>query len=414
MAATAIGPRTAVAVRAGRMAGALSRKVGLGAGAIIAGRVALRLDGQALSRLAAGRRVVLVSGTNGKTTTSHMTAAALRTAAPVAHNDTGANMPDGALAALMEQPDAPLAVIEVDELHLGAVADAVHPAAVVLLNLSRDQLDRGTEVHAVARSLAAALRRHPDTLVVANADDPVVVGAVQPSHRVVWVAAGMSWLADAGGCPRCGRRLETGVGPWRCTNCGMTRPTPTWGLDEGAVRHPGGRTEVRLTLPGRFNLGNAAFAMAAADALGVPPDAAATAIAGLGSIAGRYGVHRRGPHELRLMLAKNPAGWAETLPLLADARAVLLVVNAREADGRDTSWLWDVPFEQLPDGAAVAVAGERAADVGLRLSYADVSHATEPDPLAALALLPPGQVQVVANYTAFLSIRRRLATEEAA
>jgi UDP-N-acetylmuramyl tripeptide synthase len=113
---------------------------------------------------------------------------------------------------------------------------------------------------------------------------------------------------------------------------------------------------------------------------------------------------------LRLLLAKNPAGWSELMPLLAQAPAVLLVINAQEADGRDTSWLWDVPFEQLAVPCVVA-SGERAADVGLRLSYAGIEHVTEPDPLTALERMPSGEVQVVANYTAFLGLRRRLGTE---
>jgi UDP-N-acetylmuramyl tripeptide synthase len=166
-------------------------------------------------------------------------------------------------------------------------------------------------------------------------------------------------------------------------------------------------------VPGAFNLGNAALAMAAADALDVPPDQAAAAIASLDSIAGRYSVVRRGRHVLHLLLAKNPASWAGLLPLLAQAPALLLVVNAREADGRDTSWLWDVPFERLPARPTVA-AGERAADLGLRLAYADRAHRTEPDPVLALDLLPAGHVYTVANYTAFHGLNRRLAAGRAA
>jgi UDP-N-acetylmuramyl tripeptide synthase len=152
--------------------------------------------------------------------------------------------------------------------------------------------------------------------------------------------------------------------------------------------------------------------MAAAGAFGVAPSAAAAAFSGVTSVSGRYALVDRGPHRLRLLLGKNPAGWGELLPILGDAPALLFVVNAHEADGRDTSWLWDVPFEQLPVRPTVA-SGEQAADIGLRLSYAEVDHRTEPDPLAALDLLPAGEVQVVANYTAFLSLRRRLAREAA-
>jgi UDP-N-acetylmuramyl tripeptide synthase len=276
------------------------------------------------------------------------------------------------------------------------VAEAVRPAVVVLLNLTRDQLDRGSEVRAVAARVSAALARRPEVLVVANADDPLVVGVGRGAARVVWVAAGTRWLADG-----------DSWAPARCSG-----PVPTWSARADAVDGPQGTTPLRLALPGAFNMGNAALALAAADALGVPPDRAAHALAALDSIAGRYAVLPRGRQNVHLLLAKNPAGWSELLPLLVDATALLLVVNARDADGRDTSWLWDVPFEQLPDRPTVA-SGERAADLGLRLGYAGRQHRTEPDPVRALDLLPDGEIYVAANYTAFTSLTRRLTREAA-
>jgi len=395
------------AVRAGSAASRLSRRLGLGEGSIIGGRVTLALDPDALSRLAAGRCVVLVSGTNGKTTTSHLLAAALRTAGRVAHNATGSNMADGAVAALSAAVDAEYAVLEVDEWHLAEVAEAVDPAVVVLLNLTRDQLDRGTEVRAVAAALGSVLVRLPRTLVVANADDPMVVWAAGMASRTHWVAAGVCWTGDAASCPGCGSMLRTTGGSWTC-GCGLARPEPDSWLD-GELLHTGQQvTPLSLRLPGRFNVGNAALAVAAAARLGVPPRRAATAMGAVESVAGRFAVIHRGQQELRLLLAKNPAGWAATLSVLEEARALLVVINAREADGRDTSWLWDVPFENLPRRVVVA-SGERAADLGVRLSYAGIDHRTHPDPIAALALLPPGKVDVVANYTAFHQLLRRLA-----
>ncbi|MDT7613074.1 MAG: hypothetical protein QOF00_521 [Pseudonocardiales bacterium] len=407
------GWRTLLAVGAGSMAGRVSRRLGLGAGAIIGGRVALALDPSVLTRLAAGRRVVLVSGTNGKTTTSHLLAAALRTAGPVAHNGSGANMPDGAVAALMAGRNAPVAVIEVDELHLAAVAAAVRPAVVVLLNLSRDQLDRGSEVRAVAASMADAIGAHTDTAVVANAEDPSMVGVVAGSTATTWVSAGGRWSGDATGCPRCGEALRRSPGEsgWSC-GCGLARPDPEWTVAAATVLNGERAIPVRLQLPGEFNVGNAAMAIAAASLMGVEPYRAAAAMTQLTEVAGRYAVVTHRGRRLRLLLAKNPAGWAETLPLLDDRRPLLLVVNAREADGRDTSWLWDVPFEDLAP-RRVVVAGDRAADVGVRLTYAGIEHTTVADPLVAVQLVPAGAVDVVANYTAFTQLRRRLSADRA-
>ncbi|MGH3823832.1 MAG: MurT ligase domain-containing protein, partial [Pseudonocardiaceae bacterium] len=400
---------TRAAVQAGLATASLSRLLGLGAGSIIGGRITLGLDRHALQRLAAGRRVVLVSGTNGKTTTSHLVAAAVRTAGRVAHNAGGSNMADGAVAALADALDAEYAVIEVDELHLAAVAEAVDPAVVVLLNFTRDQLDRATEVSVIAAAVGQALARQPHTVVVANADDPMVVSAATLATRSVWVAAGASWLGDATTCPCCGRTLTFTDSGWTC-ECSLARPTPDWWIDEGKACTADAVFPLNIQLPGQVNLSNAAMALAAVEALGVPADQAASALREVTAVAGRYAVVHRGPQDLRLLLAKNPAGWAGMSSMLSEPWPLLVIINAREADGRDTSWLWDVPFEQFSDRQVVA-SGERAADLGVRLSYAGLDHQTVVDPLAALATLPAGEVDVVANYTAFHQLRRRLGRE---
>jgi lipid II isoglutaminyl synthase (glutamine-hydrolysing) len=404
-----LGWRTRAAVQAGLVTAGLSRRLGLGAGSIIGGRVTLALDRHALQRLAAGRRVVLVSGTNGKTTTSHLVAAAVRTAGRVAHNAGGSNMADGAVAALADARDTEYAVIEVDELHLAAVAEAVDPTVVVLLNFTRDQLDRATEVGMIARVAGQALAQQLRAVVVANADDPMVVSAASLAARRVWVAAGASWLDDATTCPRCGRTLTFTDPGWTC-DCGLARPTPDWWIEEGKACTADAVFPLDIQLPGQVNLSNAAMALAAADALGVPVDRAAPALGEVTAVAGRYAVVHRGSQALRLLLAKNPAGWAGMSSILTEPRPLLVIINAQEADGRDTSWLWDVPFEQFSDRQVVA-SGERAADLGVRLSYAGLDHQTVVDPLAALATLPAGKVDVAANYTAFLQLRRRLGRE---
>jgi UDP-N-acetylmuramyl tripeptide synthase len=170
---------------------------------------------------------------------------------------------------------------------------------------------------------------------------------------------------------------------------------------------PDSVTPLQVRLPGQVNRANALVALAAARAAGAASTEAGAAIGRVNQVAGRYATIRRGRHVLRLLLAKNPAGWAATLAMLETPRPLLILVNAREADGRDTSWLWDVDFGALPSRPIVA-GGERAADLGVRLSYADLPHLTRPDPLAALDLLPEGPVDVVANYTAFLQLTHRL------
>jgi len=399
--------RTRASVAAGRLTAWLSRSSGLGRGGMIGGRVTLALDPLALRRLGRERTVVLVTGTNGKTTTSLMLTRALETLAEVAANSDGANMPDGVLAALTARPGAPYAVLEVDETYVPWVADQVRPAVLVLLNLSRDQLDRVGEVRATERDLRAAIAELNDTVVVANCDDVLVTSAASAAARAVWVGAGRRWTGDSTACPRCEGRVETHDRHWSC-GCGLARPEPGWTLDGELVRTPGGRhVDLDLRLPGEVNRANAALALAAAHRLGVPPHTAAARLRTITDIGGRYRTIRRSRHSVRLMLAKNPAGWVETLRVLDEDTPVVVAVNAQEADGRDLSWLWDVHFERLR-GRQVVVTGERGADLSVRLRYAEVAHWAEPDPVTAIDALPPGAVELVANYTAFRDLVGRL------
>ncbi len=387
----------------------------------------LALDPGALRRLGSGRRSVVVSGTNGKTTTTSLLRAAMATAGPVVTNAQGANLPAGIAAVLAAAAPGVDAVLEVDEAWLAGVAAALQPAVVVLLNLSRDQLDRNNEVRTLAGSWRGLLAGLPRTLVVANADDPLVVWAAGAARRVVWVGAGQPWTADASGCPACGGRIafptpaarhgaepaQPGPEParpgaetarpgaetaqlepsaaqpvgegWACSSCATRRPALDVVLQGGTV--VGGeawRVSLGLGLPGRANRANAAMALAAASALGVDAGAAAAAMEGLDEVAGRYRSFRVEGVPARLLLAKNPAGWQEVLDVIRPAPApVVVAINARTADGRDPSWLWDVAFEALA-GRAVVAAGERGRDLAVRLHYAEVDHRYAGDLLGAV------------------------------
>src|SRR5919202_376661 len=194
--------------RVARGTSALSRMAGR-SGSVIGGRVVLYLDRKALGRFAAGRSVHLVSGTNGKTTTTALLAAALRTAGPVVTNTAGANLKTGLVAALVEDLDAPTAVLEVDEAALVPVLSELGAGVAVLLNLTRDQLDRYAEVRLTAARWRRALRDAPGVHVVANADDPLVVWAAGEAASTTWVAAGHHWRAGAPACPARPRRISS-------------------------------------------------------------------------------------------------------------------------------------------------------------------------------------------------------------
>jgi UDP-N-acetylmuramyl tripeptide synthase len=403
--------RTALAVRAGRLAGLLSRASGVGAGVTIGGRVALALAPAAIAELAAGRIACAVSGTNGKTTTTRLIAAALAASGePVVSNATGANLASGLVSALGEGDPAARAVLEVDEGVLPRVAAALDPGLMVLTNLSRDQLDRYGEVGQVAGRWRAMLLARPQQRVVANLRDPFVVWAAQPAGAV-WVDTGMTWREDATVCPACGSLLDWRDG-WFGSACGFEQPPADAVLRDGALRVGDREVALSLGLPGRWNRANAAMAMVAASELGVGLEAAAAAVAGVAEVSGRQAAWRLPDgRTARLLLAKNPAGWSEVLSYLADTTSgVVVALNCRIADGRDPSWLWDVPFELLAGRPAgtVAAAGERVLDLAVRLRYAGVDFAVEADPLTAAGRAGGEQVDIVATYTAFVGLLRRL------
>ncbi len=397
---------TTVAGAAGRM----SRLSGRGDGSVIGGAVGLRMEPDLLRLLAADRQIVLVTGTNGKTTTTRLITAALGAVGQeVASNAFGANMEAGLISALGRAPDAPFGVLEVDERYLPAVMRATSPKVVALLNLSRDQMDRAAEIWLLARRWREALAGSPDCHVVANADDPLIAWSAGAAHRVTWVAAGQRWHEDSWCCPECGSHLRRDELGWRCGECSFARPATRWVLDGESVVDSGGRVrELSLALPGRANRSNAVIALAVADYFGVDMDRALPLLRAVRSVAGRYTQIEQRGRMLRLLLAKNPAGWLEAFDVLTPAPApVLLAVNAQGPDGKDTSWLWDVDYRGLR-GRPVLVAGERRLDLAVRLEADQVAFGLVDSVGDAVDRVPPGNLDVIANYTAFQQIRTTL------
>jgi UDP-N-acetylmuramyl tripeptide synthase len=399
--------RARLATTVGGAAATVSRLAGKGDGSVIGGIIGLRLEPGLLSLLAQGRQIVLVTGTNGKTTTTRLITAALSPLGQeIASNIYGANMEAGLTSALSRAPDAPLAVLETDEKYIPAMVKATAPKVVVLLNLSRDQMDRAAEIWLLARRWREALGNAPGCLVVANADDPLVAWAAGGARQVSWVAAGQRWRDDSWCCPNCGAHLERNGDDWLCRECGNRRPPVRWALAGDNFIDPVGRAgPLQLTLPGRANRSNAVVALAVAEAFGVNIAHALHELRGVTSVAGRYTqVSRRGC-DIRLLLAKNPAGWLEALDVLAPPPVpVLLSVNAQGPDGRDTSWLWDVDYRRLR-GRPVLVGGERRLDLAVRLEADEVPFRLVNDIDEAVDQAGSPSLEVLANYTAFQQYR---------
>ena len=414
--------RTRAAALAGRVVSEVSRRAGRGAGSVIGGRITLAVDPSALEQMALGHTVALVSGTNGKTTTTRLLAAALSTRGPVETNAAGSNLLPGLVGALSYERPGAMVALEVDEGLLAEAAEAVRPNVVVLLNLSRDQLDRIGEVRLHALSWRKMLESLPATTVVANVDDPLVVWAAELAGTAIWVGTGQKWREDAAACPACGnrirwepvvtgrRRTDTGAPAWACSSCPLARPKPDlWLEGRDLVLTDGQRLPVNLQLPGWCNLANAAMAAAGVVALGQDPAWAVQAMARVGTVAGRYERVTVGGARVRLLLAKNPAGWAEALDLIRPPPVpVVIGINARVADGHDPSWLWDVPFEKLR-GRTVVATGERGRDLAVRLHYAGVAHTYVEDYLEAIKAAGGPEVDLAANYTSFQDARLAVA-----
>lgn len=379
----------------------LSRVLGRGAGTVIGGRVGLALDPGLLAGLAAGRRVVLVSGTNGKTTTTALVAAGWGEA--VARNDTGSNMPPGHVAALAGRPGVP-AALEVDESWLDRVAAETDPAVVVLLNLSRDQLDRANEVRRIARRWRELCATLEGTVVVANASDPLVAFAAETAPTVAWCDVATSWRLDAVSCPHCTAPLAFTEEGWSSA-CGFAQPVSTTRLRGEDLTIDGRAIALDLALPGAVNRANAALALTALARVGVDPQAAASRLGTVREVAGRYARRAWRGGDVRLVLAKNPAGFSAALEEVAGSPDDLwIAINARVADGRDPSWLYDVPFERLR-GRTVTCLGDRRWDLATRLDYGGIAvRVADGEP-------SPGErpVTLVANYTAFQEWNARTA-----
>jgi lipid II isoglutaminyl synthase (glutamine-hydrolysing) len=445
----------AAKVGVARLAGALSRRSGRGGGTTLPGRLLLRLAPDAISRL--GSRLTggstIVSATNGKTTTAGMIAAALRAAGrePV-HNRAGSNMTWGVATALLDQEGAE-GLFEVDEAWLPRVVAELEPRLVVLGNLFRDQLDRYGELEHIADEWAATVvDRAGSTGFALCADDPLIADlgrdtrlARRPGVTYFGVEDASQALPelqhafDAKHCRRCGspysyaRAFMGHLGHYRCPSCGADRPTPDFAATrielEGMsgsrirVRTPTGEVQLRLPLPGLYNVYNALAALTAATRLGIPAPDAARALESMQAVFGRVETVPMNGTDLSILLIKNPAGANEVLRTLLleagpeDGRLdVWIALNDRIADGRDISWVWDADFELLARCVRrVTCAGTRAPEMAVRLKYAGVPpDVIEVDGEIAHSLDSAvrganGRLFALPTYTALLELRTLLA-----
>lgn len=404
--------RTLLATTAAAAATKASQLTGRGAGGMIGGLVAMAIDPTIMQQLGGSRPVALVTGTNGKSTTTRMLVGALRTKYKVATNDGGDNMDAGIISALLKGKDATHVVLECDELHVPAVAKRLKPQVLVLLNLTRDQLDRVGEINKIERTLRQAVADNPQMTVIANCDDVHVTSVAFDAPNVVWVSAGAGWTGDSVSCPRTGGHVVREGDDWYAVKPledgrEFRRPTPQWTITKDGIEHEG-LHPLDLKLPGNANRGNATQAIAAATVMGVDLEAAKQATEQVDNVAGRYSTISFEGRDVHMILAKNPAGWQEALSMLdRTADGLVIAVNGQVADGEDLSWLWDVSFEDF-ENSFVHASGERGTDLAVRLTYASIEHDLVADPVEAIRACPKGRIEVLANYTAFRDLKKAI------
>lgn len=421
------------------------------------GLVTLQLDPDFIAAVTRSlpHGVVLVSGTNGKTTTARMLSDITRAAgwSPI-HNRSGSNLERGIAGALLGdttwrgETRGDAALFEVDEASLPRVLRRVRPRVVVVTNLFRDQLDRYFEIDQLARRIGDAIAElDPSTTLVLNADDPIVA-MLGTRHRGTVAYFGVDdprvggrvpqGISDATRCPRCRAPLSyervilAHEGEWSCASCGLERPPRDVaatriqleaGATNVALRVPAASAfdAIRVPLPGLYNAYNALAALAAARALDIPLATAGRAIGEFKAAFGRLETIDVDGRSARLVLVKNPAGFNAAIGALLETGRrprLLAALNDRDADGRDVSWIWDADFETLaPAVEHAVVTGLRSRDLANRLKYAGVPRerievvdgwAASID--RAVGGTPRGEELVVlATYTAMLALRAELA-----
>jgi lipid II isoglutaminyl synthase (glutamine-hydrolysing) len=449
--------RTLASIWAAKTAAKASRALHRGGGTAAGGLVGLWLQPDLIRDMAAqlGRGCVTITGTNGKTTTSLLISETARAAGllPLA-NGSGSNLARGIASALamaadaegkLHWPEQRIGVFEVDEATLTQALPDLQPRVAVFTNLFRDQLDRYGEVEAVAARWREVIASAPaDLRLVLNADDPTVAMLGEGRENVTYFGVEDRKLhqgapehaSDALFC-RCGGRLDYAVafyghiGHWRCPACGRERSKPSVAarlvkLGDGhsarfQLESRAEKSILELGTGGLYNVYNALAAAAAAEALSLPRSALEEALHSTGAAFGRQEAFEIDGRHVEIYLGKNPAGLNQVLAtlLLDDTRSTaLIILNDGIADGRDISWIWDADFEVAAGRLRrVVVSGTRAAEMALRLKYAewdesslevvpDVATAVE----RALAATPQGGcLTVMPTYTAMLTVRELLA-----
>lgn len=447
--------RLALAISAGKLAGASGRLLHIGGGTSLPGMIARRIDPNVLKAVvgASTAKKIVITGSNGKTTTARMTAAIADAAGRrVSQNRTGSNLLQGVtsvavnFADIFGRLDSDVLLFEIDEATIPLAVPEIQPDVVVITNIFRDQLDRYGELYAVARALNKMLEELPSSAtVLLNGNDPQVAnfGANTRARRLFFGLETMEvgtpvpeQSADIVRCIHCHHDLNYEVaymshlGIYRCPDCGYTLPkldiaatsvqlaADGAGLTHVTLRTPLGEMKLDIPLPGLHNVYNTAAAIGAALAAGFDLNKAQTALSQIRPAFARLEKIQAGDKTIYLTFVKNPTSFNLMLRLISlhpGKKHLLLAASHTVVDGEDFAWLWDVDIEEIADTIEDAIcSGNKPEELAMRLKYAEVPTdiiSVIPDREAALdaalkKVEPGGSLYIMSSYTPTQELRR--------
>jgi UDP-N-acetylmuramyl tripeptide synthase len=424
-------------------------------GTSLPGKIALKICPDIFNKLSDRFRIIMITGTNGKTTTSRIVAGMLEKAGlQYVSNKSGANLASGIATTLISalsltgKPIARTALLETDEAAFRTLAPKLKPEIIIVTNFFRDQLDRYGELYTTLNSVREGIQGSPESRLILNADDSLCASLGQnTSNPVIYFGLGdkvypedyLIANADAAFCINCKSRYEYlsssfgHLGHFKCPNCGYERPaaqiecTQVLEYDNLSstieIQIPDGKIAVKLALPGLYNIYNALAGTAVGHILELKEDDLTYVLEGFECGFGRMETLLVSGRELKMILVKNPTGFNQVLKYLLtqnDKCVLAFSINDKLADGTDISWLWDVDFEILSfmqnKVRRFFVSGTRAEDMAVRLKYAGIpsdSIFIKHDDTELLDSMIEASnegetIYLLPTYTAMLEIRKNL------
>lgn len=409
------------------------------------GRIALKFDREILSVVAKDYNVILVTGTNGKTTTTSMLYNILKSSGKeVISNNTGANMLAGILSCFIDNyafrrsKDERFAVIEVDEANVKFITEHISPSIITVTNLFRDQLDRYGEVYTTLNKIMEGISKAPKTTLVLNGDESLL-GSLEVPNKIVYYGfstpfdkdAQLEVNADAKFCTKCKTPYSYNfisynhLGDFFCTNCGYKRPELKYSVEEFVDLTPETSTVLidgnlySLSQPGIYNIYNALCAYSIAKELNIPNETIQSALRNQSSHFGRQETININGKVAKIILVKNPAGYNQAIDTVAldkNNLSLAFLLNDNYADGRDISWIWDVNFEKLKDSNIddIYIAGIRLYDMACRLKISGLNgdrfklSENYEELLENIRSSKSDNIYILATYTAMISFRKFL------